>query len=192
MKLKNYKVKIKYLTFESLKQKSEYTKEDIMYLYYDIQFKSKQYKFSYSSGDLGTSLLSILENLKDLIMDSPDLPHIDFNGSNLSIISNLSSLDSATGDSSITCFKFNNEYHLFLANPKGKSLTLILSKIQLMSFINFIDKALHSMLDFQGKLDAIILEVGKDKFDYSRYEEVVDWLEIGKNKYEILEMMNNE
>lgn len=192
MKLNNYKVKIKRLDFQPYKMKSIYTKDDIMYLYFDIQFKSKDYKFNYTSGDLGSSLLEIIHTLNELINDSEEIPRITYNDNQLSIISNLCRLDSETGDSSITCFKFNNDYHLFMTNPNGKSLTLILSKIQLMELIDFINKALHSMLEFQGKIDEVILDVGKDKFDYDDYEEVLNLVEIGKSKDEILEMINNE
>ena len=191
MKLNKYKVKIKRLDFQPYEMKSTYIKDDIMYLYFDIQFKSKDYKFNYTSGDLGSSLLETIHTLKRLINDSEETPRINYNNNQLSIISNLCRLDSETGDSSVTCFKFNNDYHLFMTNPNGKSLTLILSKIQLMKLINFINKALHSMLEFQGKIDDVILEVGKDKFDYDQYEEVLKLIEIGKSKDEILEMVNS-
>ena len=191
MKLNKYKVKIKRLDFQPYEMKSTYIKDDIMYLYFDIQFKSKDYKFNYTSGDLGSSLLETIHTLKRLINDSEEIPRINYNNNQLSIISNLCRLDSETGDSSITCFKFNNDYHLFMTNPNGKSLTLILSKIQLMKLINFINKALHSMLEFQGKIDDVILEVGKDKFDYDQYEEVLKLVGLGKSKDEILEMVNS-
>ena len=182
MKLNKYKVKIKRLDFQPYEMKSTYIKDDIMYLYFDIQFKSKDYKFNYTSGDLGSSLLETIHTLKRLVNDSEEIPRINYNNNQLSIISNLCRLDSETGDSSVTCFKFNNDYHLFMTNPNGKSLTLILSKIQLMKLINFINKALHSMLEFQGKIDEVILDVGRDKFDYNRYEEVLKLIEIGKSK----------
>jgi len=191
MKLNKYKVKIKRLDFQPYEMKSTYIKDDIMYLYFDIQFKSKDYKFNYTSGDLGSSLLETIHTLKILISDSEEIPRINYNNNQLSIISNLCRLDSETGDSSVTCFKFNNDYHLFMTNPNGKSLTLILSKIQLMKLINFINKALHSMLEFQGKIDDVILEVGKDKFDYDQYEEVLKLVGLGKSKDEILDMVNS-
>ena len=191
MKLNKYKVKIKRLDFQPYEMKSTYIKGDIVYLYFDIQFKSKDYKFNYTSGDLGSSLLETIHTLKRLINDSEEIPRINYNNNQLSIISNLCRLDSETGDSSVTCFKFNNDYHLFMTNPNGKSLTLILSKIQLMKLINFINKALHSMLEFQGKIDEVILEVGKDKFDYDQYEEVLKLVGLGKSKDEILEMVNS-
>ena len=191
MKLNKYKVKIKRLDFQPYEMKSTYIKGDIIYLYFDIQFKSKDYKFNYTSGDLGSSLLETIHTLKGLINDSEETPRINYNNNQLSIISNLCRLDSETGDSSVTCFKFNNEYNLFITNPNGKSLTLILSKIQLMKLINFINKALHSMLEFQGKIDDVILEVGKDKFDYDQYEEVLKLVGLGKSKDEILEMVNS-
>ena len=191
MKLNKYKVKIKRLDFQPYEMKSTYIKGDIIYLYFDIQFKSKDYKFNYTSGDLGSSLLETIHTLKGLINDSEETPRINYNNNQLSIISNLCRLDSETGDSSVTCFKFNNDYHLFMTNPNGKSLTLILSKIQLMKLINFINKALHSMLEFQGKIDDVILEVGKDKFDYDQYEEVLKLVGLGKSKDEILEMVNS-
>ena len=191
MKLNKYKVKIKRLDFQPYEMKSTYIKGDIMYLYFDIQFKSKDYKFNYTSGDLGSSLLETIHTLKRLISDSEEIPRINYNNNQLSIISNLCRLDSETGDSSVTCFKFNNDYHLFMTNPNGKSLTLILSKIQLMKLINFINKTLHSMLEFQGKIDDVILEVGKDKFDYDQYEEVLKLVGLGKSKDEILEMVNS-
>jgi len=53
------------------------------------------------------------------------------------------------------------------------------------------NKALHSMLEFQGKIDDVILEVGKDKFDYDQYEEVLKLVGLGKSKDEILEMINS-
>ena len=192
MKLNKYKIKIKRLDFQPYEMKSTYTKGDIIFLYFDIQFKSKDYKFNYTSGDLGSSLLETIHTLKRLVNDSEEIPRINYNNNQLSIISNLCRLDSETGDSSVTCFKFNNDYHLFMTNPNGKSLTLILSKIQLMKLINFINKALHSMLEFQGKIDDVILEVGKDKFDYDQYEEVLKLVGLGKSKDEILEMVNNE
>ena len=191
MKLNKYKVKIKRLDFQPYEMKSTYIKGDIMYLYFDIQFKSKDYKFNYTSGDLGSSLLETIHTLKRLISDSEEIPRINYNNNQLSIISNLCRLDSETGDSSVTCFKFNNDYHLFMTNPNGKSLTLILSKIQLMKLINFINKTLHSMLEFQGKIDDVILEVGKDKFDYDQYEEVLKLVGLGKSKDEILDMVNS-
>ena len=191
MKLNKYKVKIKRLDFQPYEMKSTYTKGDIIFLYFDIQFKSKDYKFNYTSGDLGSSLLNVVNVLKDLINDSEEIPRIKLSDSELSIVSNLSILDLQTHDSSITCFKFNNEYNLFITNPNGKSLTLILSKIQLMKLINFINKALHSMLEFQGKIDDVILEVGEDKFDYDQYEEVLKLVGLGKSKDEILEMVNS-
>ena len=191
MKLNKYKVKIKRLDFQPYEMKSTYIKGDIIYLYFDIQFKSKDYKFNYTSGDLGSSLLNVVNVLKDLINDSEEIPRIKLSDSELSIVSNLSTLDLQTHDSSITCFKFNNEYNLFMTNPNGKSLTLILSKIQLMKLINFINKAIHSMLEFQGKIDDVILEVGKDKFDYDQYEEVLKLVGLGKSKDEILDMVNS-
>ena len=191
MKLNKYKVKIKRLDFQPYEMKSTYIKDDIMYLYFDIQFKSKDYKFNYTSGDLGSSLLETIHTLKRLISDSEEIPKINYNNNQLSIISNLCRLDSETGDSSVTCFKFNNDYHLFMTNPNGKSLTLILSKIQPMKLINFINKALHSMLELQSKIDEVILEVGKDKFDYDQYEEVLKLVGLGKSKDEILEMVNS-
>ena len=191
MKLNKYKVKIKRLDFQPYEMKSTYIKGDIVYLYFDIQFKSKDYKFNYTSGDLGSSLLETIHTLKRLINDSEEIPRINYNNNQLSIISNLCRLDSETGDSSVTCFKFNNDYHLFMTNPNGKSLTLILSKIQLMKLINFINKALHSMLEFQGKIDDVILEVGEDKFDYDQYEEVLKLVGLGKSKDEILDMVNS-
>ena len=191
MKLNKYKVKIKRLDFQPYEMKSTYIKGDIVYLYFDIQFKSKDYKFNYTSGDLGSSLLNVVNVLKDLINDSEEIPRIKLSDSELSIVSNLCRLDSETGDSSVACFKFNNDYHLFMTNPNGKSLTLILSKIQLMKLINFINKALHSMLEFQGKIDDVILEVGKDKFDYDQYEEVLKLVGLGKSKDEILDMVNS-
>ena len=188
MKLNKYKVKIKRLDFQPYEMKSTYIKGNIMYLYFDIQFKSKDYKFNYTSGDLGSSLLNVVNVLKDLINDSEEISRIKLSDSELSIVSNLSTLDLQTHDSSITCFKFNNEYNLFITNPNGKSLTLILSKIQLMKLINFINKALHSMLEFQGKIDDVILEVGEDKFDYDQYEEVLKLVGLGKSKGEILDI----
>ena len=103
MKLNNYKVKIKHLNFEPVSKKAEYSYNDIMYLYYSIQFKSKDYKFIISSGDVGIKLLEFMQELKLLIQDK--YPYAQFDGCRVSILDNSSVIDEATGDSSFKAIK---------------------------------------------------------------------------------------
>ena len=181
MKLNNYKVKIKHLNFEPVSKKSEYSYNDIMYLYYSIQFKSKDYKFIISGGDCGIKLLEFTQELKLLIQDK--YPYAQFDGCKVSILDNSSLIDEATGDSSFKAIKKiyddTTHYSLIFKNPNGQSLVFDgLEENDVMKFIYNLERKFDEIFEFKGKVDSVLLEIG-DEFELDLYDVIVEDLANG-------------
>jgi len=184
MKLNKYKIKIKHLNFEPVSKKSEYSYDDIMYLYYDIQFKSKDSKCTFSSGDCGHKLLEFMQELKLLIQDK--YPYAQFDGCKVSILDNSSLIDEATGDSSFKAIKKGcddtTHYSLIFKNPKGQSLVFDdLEENDVMKFIYNLEREFDKMFEFSGKVDSILLKIGEE-FEWDLYDVIVEDLVRGIDK----------
>ncbi len=184
MKLNNYKIKIKHPNFEPISKKSEYSYDDIMYLYYEIQFKSKDCKFTFSSGDCGHKLLEFIQELKLLIQDK--YPYAQFDGCRVSILDNSSLIDEATGDSSFKAIKKvyddTTHYSLILKNPNGQSLVFDgLYENDVMKFIYTLEREFDKLFEFRGKVDSVLLEIGEE-FEWDLYDVIVEDLARGIDK----------
>lgn len=184
MKLNNYKIKIKHLNFEPLSKKSEYSYDDIMYMYYEIQFKSKDSKLTFSSGDCGVKLLEFMQELKLLIQDK--YSYAQFDGCKVSILDNSYIIDEATGDSSFKAIKKVYEnvtyYSLILKNPNGQSLVFDdLEENDVIKFIYNLEREFDKMFEFSGKVDSVMLEIGEE-FEWDLYDVIVEDLVRGVEK----------
>ena len=184
MKLNNYKIKIKHLNFEPISKKSEYSYDDIMYLYYDIQFKSKDNKLTFSSGDCGGRLLEFMQELKLLIQDK--YPYAQFDGCRVSILDNSSLIDEATGDSSFKAIKKvyddTTHYSLIFKNPNGQSLVFdSLYENDVIKFIYNLEMEFDKMFEFRGKVDTVLLyiEENSGEFTWDLYDVIVEDLAKG-------------
>ena len=188
MKLSNYKMKIKHLNFEPISKKSEYSYDDIMYLYYEIQFKSKDSKLTFSSGDCGHKLLEFIQELKLLIQDK--YPYAQFEGCKVSMLDNSSLIDEATGDSSFKAIKKvyddTTHYSLIFKNPNGQSLVFDgLFENDVMKFIYNLEREFDKMFEFRGKVDSVLLEIGED-FEWDLYDVIVEDITKGLEKGEVI------
>ena len=72
-------------------------------------------------------------------------------------------------------------------NPNGQALVLdFLEEDEVKSFTSFVENKIEKMLKFQSKVDDIILEVGRDNYEYDLHDIIIEDVTNGVDRNEIL------